>query len=311
MPGAMTEREGAPQSHVYKSAGCEIRLDAYPAQAAAPAPVVVWIHGGALIMGSRERMQPALRSLCARAGFAQVSIDYRLAPETKLPAIVEDVVDAFAWIRREGPAAFGADASRIAAMGFSGGGYLALIAGQRVRPRLNAVVSYYGYGDIVGPWYGQPDAFYRRTEPLVTAQQARASVGEVPLSEGSRERRAFYLYCRQQGLWPREVGGTDLAALEAFCPERHVGADYPPTLLAHGTADTDVPYDRSVDMAAALARAGVSHQLLTVPDGRHGFDGPIEMADVDAPAPTPEALVLPRTVAFLREHVGQRAAGGS
>jgi hypothetical protein len=45
MGGAMTESQGAPQSHVYKTAGCEIRLDAYPAQAAAPAPVVVWVHG--------------------------------------------------------------------------------------------------------------------------------------------------------------------------------------------------------------------------------------------------------------------------
>jgi len=124
---------------------------------------------------------------------------------------------------------------------------------------------------------------------------------KIGLARRDRQRLAYW----------RVLEAVDgLAALEAFCPERHVGADYPPTLLAHGTADTDVPYKCSVDMAAALARAGVSHQLLTIPDGRHGFDGPIEMADVDAPAPTPEALALPRTVAFLCEHFGQRAAGG-
>jgi acetyl esterase/lipase len=300
----MADVEGAVESHVYKTAtGCEIRLDAYPASRPGSAPVVVWIHGGALIMGSRERMQPTLRALCARAGFAQVSIDYRLAPETKLPAIVDDVVDAFAWIRSEGPARFGADPTRVAAMGFSGGGYLALIAGQRVQPRLSAVVSYYGYGDIVGAWYSQPDSFYRTSEPLVTREEARAAVGEAPLSEGPRGRRPFYLYCRQQGLWPGEVGGMDLARLEAFCPERHVGADDPPTLLAHGTGDTDVPYQRSADVAAALEREGVDHQLLTIPDGRHGFDGPVEVADLEGAAPGPEAAALLRTVAFLRERL--------
>src|SRR5688500_1560153 len=117
----------AAESHVYRRVGvCEIRLDAYPASGADPAPVVIWIHGGALIMGSRTRMQPALRELCTRSGLVVVSIDYRLAPETKLPAIVEDVVDAVAWVRREGPTRFGADPARVAVVGFSGGGYLAL-----------------------------------------------------------------------------------------------------------------------------------------------------------------------------------------
>ena len=296
---------GNPQSHVFKTvSGCEIRLDAYPSSRAGLSPVVVWIHGGALILGSRTRMQPTLRALCAREGYAQVSIDYRLAPETKLPGIVEDVVDAFTWIRREGPDRFGADSDRIAALGFSGGGYLALLAGERVEPRLSAVVSYYGYGDIVGAWYTQPDAYYRQTEPLVSIDQARAAVGDSPLSEGPRERRRFYMYCRQNGLWPREVGGMDLAALEAFCPERHVDADYPPTFLAHGTADTDVPNQCSVDMAAALARADVPHQLFTVPDGTHGFDGPVEMADIEGSPPGPGALAVIRTVEFLREQFG-------
>ena len=292
------------QSYVYKTvAGCEIRLDAYRALHAGPAPVVVWIHGGALIMGSRKRMQPTLRAMCVEAGFAQVSIDYRLAPETKLPEIVEDIVDAFTWIRHEGPDLFGADPSRIAAMGFSGGGYLALLAGKRVEPRLSAVVSYYGYGDIVGAWYSQPDSFYCQSEPLVTLDQARAAVSEAPLSEGPSERRPFYMYCRQQGLWPSEVGGMDLASLEAFCPERHVGPNYPPTLLAHGTADTDVPYQCSVDLATALARAGVQHHLLTIPNGSHGFDGPVELADIETSPPGPKALALLRTIAFLREHL--------
>jgi len=51
-------------------------------------------------------------------------------------------------------------------------------------------------------------------------------------------------------------------------------------LLLHGTADTDVPYELSVAMAAALERAGIEHDLITIEDGEHGFD------HVDPPTPS-------------------------
>src|SRR5438093_5139906 len=61
-------------------------------------PAVVWIHGGALIVGSRSDVPGQLLDLCKREGFILVSLDYRLAPEVKLPAIAEDVRDAFRWL---------------------------------------------------------------------------------------------------------------------------------------------------------------------------------------------------------------------
>jgi acetyl esterase/lipase len=264
------------ESVVFKRAGdCEIGLDVYPAAGGAAAPVVVWIHGGALIVGTRARMQAALRDGLAAAGLAQVSIDYRLAPETKLPAILEDVVDAFAWVRGEGARLFGFDPGRVGVVGHSAGGYLTLMAGRHVRPRPRALVAFYGYGDVAAAWYSRPDPFYC-AQPAVPEATARSLVGQRPVSEGAPERSRFYLYCRQQGLWPREVVGLDPDGdprlFDPYCPVRTVDADFPPTLLLHGTADTDVPYQQSVDMAAALARAGVAHELVTIPDGGHGFD---------------------------------------
>jgi hypothetical protein len=87
----------------------------------------------------------------------------------------------------------------------------------------------------------------------------------VPATD--RRRDAFYLYCRQTGRWPNEVAGLgrdfDPAMLRTYCPEANVTADYPPTLLVHGTHDTDVPYQRSVEMAVApfLAWGVVANRL--------------------------------------------------
>jgi acetyl esterase/lipase len=250
-------------------------------------------------MGSRADTRARQRDLYLRAGYQVVAIDYRLAPETKLPEIVEDLGDACRWVRVTGPRLFGADERRMAVVGHSAGGYLALMAGLLVRPRPSALVSFYGYGDIAGEWYSRPDPFYCR-QPMVTAAEAYASVGDDVICEaaGETERGRFYLYCRQQGLWPREVVGcdpdTEPEAFERFCPVRNVTDDYPPTQLLHGSDDTDVPCEQSVMMAKALAEAGIQHELITIPGGEHGFDA----ADDEV-----VERVLDRVLAFLKAHV--------
>ncbi len=284
----------------YKTIGeCEINADVHGCTAGPPRPVILWIHGGALILGRRDNLRPEQRHLYLGAGYIVVSVDYRLAPETKLAAIVEDVEDAFRWVRAAGPELLRADPDRIAVVGHSAGGYLALMAGMIASPRPKALVSFYGYGDIVGPWYSRPDPFYCR-QPGVTAEEAWASVGTAVISgtHADEKRDRFYLYCRQQGRWPNEVAGHDPdaepEAFTRFCPVGNVTAEYPPTMLLHGDQDSDVPYRQSVMMAEALAKAGVPHQLVTIPGGEHGFDaggGPA----VDR--------IFQRVLAFLGEHV--------
>ena len=89
---------------VYKQAGTlEIKADVYYYADSKPRPVVVSLHGGALIMGHRENIGSVLKNFATTNGYVLVSFDYRLAPETKLPAIMEDIEDAFRWLRRECP----------------------------------------------------------------------------------------------------------------------------------------------------------------------------------------------------------------
>jgi hypothetical protein len=152
------------------------------------------MHGGALIFGSRNGTMRPLHASLLDQGYVIVSIDYRLAPETKLPAIIGDVRDAWKWMHEQARR-FGIDRGRIATGGASAGGYLAQMTGFCLNSGPRALVSYFGYGDIVGPWYSQPDEFYRR-RPLVSKEDALAAVGIAPISDPPQgnQRDKFYLY---------------------------------------------------------------------------------------------------------------------
>jgi acetyl esterase/lipase len=301
-PAALGHAQAAaPETHVYKKVdGLEIRADVWAADPGAAKPALLWVHGGALILGSRKSVPRALQTELTGSGYVVVSIDYRLAPETKLPGIIEDLRDAYRWLRTEGRRQFGIDADRVAVAGASAGGYLTLMTGFCVRPRPRALVSFYGYGDITTPWYAEPDPFYRR-QPLVSQEEAERVVGLTPLSEppASNQRGRFYLYCRQQGRWPQEVAGRDPREekrwFDRYCPVRNVSPQYPPTLLIHGTADTDVPYSESAAMAEKLKERGAPHELLTLQGAGHGLSGA---------APEEVARTNARAVEFIRRHTG-------
>jgi len=300
-----TSAEESAQTVIYRMAGSlAIQADVFRPPGPGPFPVVLWIHGGALIFGDRRMLPAEQRERYLRAGLAVVAIDYRLAPETRLAGILEDLDAAHGWLQRDGPS-LGLDPARLAVVGHSAGGYLALMAGVRLRPRPQAIVSFYGYGDVDGPWYSRPDPGYLR-ETAVSQDEADRAVGREPLAEGDETRRfAYYRYTRQRGLWPRLVGGHDPDrephAFDPLCPVRNVTPDLPPTLLLHGDRDADVPYERSVEMARAFRAAGVPHELLTLPGLGHVFD--IEGRGLADPA---VGRAFDRAVAFVARRVGVR-----
>ena len=296
---ARAQQPEAPATYTYKTAaGCEIKADVYGADHAVRKPVVVFIHGGALILGSRKGVGGPFHPRLRNEGYVVVSIDYRLAPETKLPSIIEDLRDALRWVRKSGPKLFHIDPDRLAVAGASAGGYLTQMAGFCVNPRPHALVSYYGYGDITSPWYSRPDPFYL-TQPHVSKEEALQAVGTKVISEPPEkgQRGRFYLYTRQQGIWPKEVAGhdpdTENKWFDRYCPIRNISAKYPPIMLIHGTADTDVPYDESKKMDEELTQKGVKHEFITVTGAGHGLSGA---------KPEETARIAERAVEFIKAH---------
>lgn len=299
---AAAEKPFTQTTVVYKEvAGVKIEADVYHFDDDQPRPVVVHIHGGALMLGSRRGLPYNLRAACQQAGVAVVSIDYRLAPEVKLPEIIDDVRDAFAWVRGAGARQFHFNPAKVAVAGASAGGYLTMMTGCIIEPRPVALVAYFGYGDVDGPWLVNPSEHYRTTAPLVSEAEARQVVGDGVLTDGApggKDRELFYLYCRQNGLWPREVTGWDPARerdkFTPYCPVRRLPADYPPILMIHGTADTDVPAEESIAMAAALSERKLPHELILIPNAEHGLGG----GD-----PKLVAEARDRALAFLLRHL--------
>jgi acetyl esterase/lipase len=301
-PGAIEISE---KTYTYKTVdGLDLPLDVFQAPDMKNAPVILWLHGGALIRGSRSGLYKEVLQRYVAGGFAVAPVDYRLGPETKIPEIISDVQAANAWLR-SGAAGPAVDPERVLVLGHSAGGYLTLLSGHWLTPRPLALVSFYGYGDIVGAWYSQPDPFYR-TKPLVPDEEAKQAVGGAPLyastPENNDQRGRFYLYTRQNGLWPQALTGHDPAKepdyFDPFCPVRHVTADYPPVMLLHGDQDTDVPVEQSLDMAAACQRAGVRHVLKILKGRGHGFDNN-GLAEPELSGAFDEAIAFMRQAAGL------------
>ena len=302
------------RTYVYKTMqGYQIHADVYKSKDDNLQPCIIFIHGGGLIFGNRGMLPPEQVELYIAAGYTIISIDYRLAPETKLKDILEDVQDAYQWVYNEGPNLFMIDSDRIAIIGHSSGGYLALMAGFSVHPRPKALVSFYGYGDISGEWYSLPDPNYIK-EPAILAEVAYQGVGGSITTgtqmEGPNDKRwIFYQYCRQQGLLPKEITGHDPQnsheLLQQYCPVKHIYHDYPPTLLLHGDQDKEVPFEQSIQMSVALKQENISHRLIIMEGLGHIFD---ITSDISR-GPEPGRLKHPKVMdgfnavlAFLHKH---------
>ena len=87
---------------------------------------------------------------------------------------------------------------------------------------------------------------------------------------------AYYQTCRKLGIWPEKVSGfaeTDAKKFTPYMAAKNISPKYPPTLMIHGTKDTDVPHEQSLIMTREFKKHGVAHRLISVKDGEHGLGG--------------------------------------
>lgn len=136
--GPGSEVEGAPVGRVENRtilgpAG-EIPVRVYAPAGAGPFPTLVYFHGGGWVICDLDTHDALCRDLTNGAGCVTVSVDYRLAPESKFPAAVDDCVAALEWVAAHA-GELGGDSSRLAVGGDSAGGNLAAVVAQVARQR--------------------------------------------------------------------------------------------------------------------------------------------------------------------------------
>jgi acetyl esterase/lipase len=237
----------------------DLKLDFIAPQGQGPFPLVVCIHGGGWHIGSKGGHHRMMR-LLADHGYAAATVQYRLAPKHKFPAQIDDVQDAIRCLR-DHAAEYRIDPERVAALGDSAGGHLALLAGlldpkdrlgetaktSQTSAKVKAVVNYYGPSDL------------RSFKSTPQGNQAlKAALGV----DG-------------RGMLVQWLGSDDpkTPILAKASPITYISAGDAAVLTLQGGIDSLVLPEQAQALHASLEKAGLVHKLVILPKAGHGFAG--------------------------------------
>lgn len=255
IPSGQEDNTDSHASKIYKDitfctmGGVALKLDLYfPKSMNAPAPIVVYVHGGGWTQGSKEgQVEMLYASALPEAGFILASLEYRLAPGHKFPAMIEDVKCAIRFLRAHA-VEYDIDPERIGAMGASAGGHLAGLLG----------VTDESAGFDVGKYLDQSS----RVQAVVDL------FGPADLTIGYSS--------AYEGMAQHVFGTTDPAhpIFRAASPVTYITPDDPPFLILHGDRDRTVPLTQSQEFYDKLIAGGVEAHLVIVKGGGHGLNDP-------------------------------------
>jgi acetyl esterase/lipase len=234
-----------------------------PEKADSPLPLIVWIHGGAWLGGSKNGT-PAMGQL--RRGYAVASINYRLSQEAIFPAQIHDCKAAIRWLRAHAKE-YNLDPKRIGVWGSSAGGHLVALLG--TSGDVKELEGDEGNLDqssrvqAVCDWFGPTDFCQIAAHALPDSKLDHDAAGspESKLIGG-----------------PIQENKDKVAKAN---PITYVSKDDPPFLIMHGDKDNLVPHHQSEILAEALRKAGVQVTFETVKGAGHGFGGPDVMKMVE------------------------------
>ncbi len=217
------------------------KLDIFlPATGSGPFPVIIAIHGGAFMMGDKADGQETAMKEGLNRGYAVASINYRLSGEAIWPAQVYDVKAAIRWLKANA-AQYSLNSNKVVVWGGSAGGHLAAIAGTSADVAALEDMSMGNSGQTsrvqaVVDWFGPIN--FLTMDAQFTVSGVAGEVHNVATSPESR------LMGQVITAIPEKINAAN--------PETYITSDDPPFFIQHGTADTNIPTQQSIDFAARL-----------------------------------------------------------
>jgi acetyl esterase/lipase len=217
-----------------------LTLEFYPSQITGNKPCIVVIHGGSWSSGDSQQL-PELNNYLAKQGYHVASINYRMAPQYKSPAPLDDVKAALKYLCIHATE-LKIDTNNFVLLGRSAGAQIALLAAYSFHNRgIKGIIDFYGPADMV--WgYSKP---------------------------------ASKLVMDSRGVMERYLGGTYKDVPQnyfASSPIEYVDRQSPPTLIIHGANDVLVAYEHSNRLSKKLTQNNIKHYWLQLPWATHGFD---------------------------------------
>jgi len=241
--------------------GRDLKLDIGSPDGIGPFPVILFFHGGGWQQGDKSHMHKWIR-MYATLGYVGVSVGYRFAPQHKWPSQVHDAKTAVRYLRANAKE-LNIDTSRIAAMGESAGGYLALMLG--VTSPTDGLEGEGGYADFSSS-VKTVVSYFCATDFTQTSLKLSPELEAEMLkyyNKSLTEVRADF------------TGATspDDPILKKISVLTYVDKSDAPVLMFHGDSDPFVSMEHAFKLQRAHEKAGVSNQVIIVKGGGHGWTG--------------------------------------
>ena len=234
-----------------------------PKSASGSTGLILCIHGGGWVEGSKASYTETLMQLSERNGFAAAAINYRYVCETVcFDDILDDVTSALAAIRKTG-VAYGVDFDKAMLTGTSAGGHISLLYAYTRQDE--APVRPVCVAELCGPTDLENEFYYSDENSISQAVGAAYFRGIIGHGAGV-------------GIDPDNFDAAR-PALYKYSPIHYINASTVPTLFGHGEQDTIVPYQNALDLDAALTACGVEHTFVSFPNSGHACEDETEQAE--------------------------------
>lgn len=253
--------------------------------AGSKSPAVLWIHGGGWKEGDkRQAREIEFGTTLAENGYVVASANYALRSEGKFPINLQDCKNAVRYLRSHAKE-LDLDPDRIAVMGGSAGGHLALLVAYTADDsRLSPPTPYPGISDKVScvvDFYGITDLASRKK----TDAEGKPTTTE-PLNDETKK-----------------IMGTTPADWKKASPLTYVRREVPPTMIIHGRKDTTVDRDQSQQLADALRKSGAVYDLVWLNQAGHSFSMKYENPKQKKAL---ERDLTPTVLSFLKKYLPAR-----